>query len=148
TRIRQAPEALPASLPSSFSRVLRQSTNVDEMSGDRGRSGHRGTHQMRPTARTLATLEIAVRRRSTAFTRLEPVVVHREAHRAARLAPFEARVAKRAVEAFGFRLRLHESRTGHDHREPDIVGDPAAARHARRFPQVLDPRVRARPDED
>src|ERR1700679_949301 len=58
---------------------------VDDVSRDGGRSGHRRAHQMGFAASSLAALEVAIRRRGTALSRLEDVVVHREAHRAARL---------------------------------------------------------------
>src|SRR5689334_14438159 len=101
-----------------YRKPLRKPAHVDEMSGERGGGRHRRTHEMRAAAGALPPLEVAVRRRRATLARLEPVVVHREAHRAARLAPFEARVAERPVEALGFRLRLDETGAGHDHREP------------------------------
>src|SRR5207247_9375429 len=58
--------------------------NIDEMSGDRGRRGHLGAHEVGPAAVALAALEIAVRGRRAAFARLEPVCVHAQAHGAAR----------------------------------------------------------------
>ena len=76
---------------------------------------------MRAAAGALAAFEVAVRRRRAALARLEPVVVHREAHRAARLAPLEAGVAEDAVEPLGFGLRLHEPGARHDHRELDVA---------------------------
>ena len=51
---------------------------------------------------------------------LEAVVVHAEAHRAARLAPLEAGVAEHLVEAFLLGLRLHQARARHHHRELDV----------------------------
>src|SRR5690349_404618 len=71
---------------------------------------------MSPTFKTLAALEIAVRGRGTALFRRQLVRIHGKAHRAARLAPFEARLDEDLVEAFGFRLLLHDARARHDHR--------------------------------
>ena len=59
---------------------------------DRGGGRHRRAHQVRAAAGALAAFEVAVAGRGAALARLEPVGVHRQAHRAARLAPFEARV--------------------------------------------------------
>ena len=125
-----------------------ESTDVDEVSGDRGRRRHCGTHQMRAAARALPALEIAVRRRRAALARLELVVVHREAHRASGLAPFEARRRGKS------RSRPSASACAFTRPEPGttiasftLFGDVAAARDRRRLPQVLDARVGARADE-
>src|SRR5579864_6032279 len=97
------------------------------MPGEGCRGGHCGTDEMRAPARTLAALEIAVRRRRAALARQEAVVVHREAHRATRLAPFEAGVTKRAIESLGFRLRFHEARSRDHHRKTHAARHVAAA---------------------
>src|SRR3954471_18653161 len=83
--------------------------DVDEVAGDRGGRRHRGAHQVRAPADALAAFEIAVRRGRAALARVEPVRVHAQAHRAAGLAPLEARVAEDLVQAFLFRLRLYEA---------------------------------------
>src|SRR4030095_14350142 len=127
--------------------VLRKSTYVDEMPGHRGSDRHRGAHEMGSPARTLAALEVAVRRRRATLARLEPVVVHRKAHRAARLAPFESRIAEHAVQSFTLGLCLHESRSRNDHRELHARCDTAAPRDCCRSAQILDPRICARADE-
>src|SRR5262249_61812303 len=67
-------------------------SHVDKRAGDRSRRRHRGRDQVGAALVALAALEIAVRRRGTALARLEFVGIHRKAHRAARLAPFEARL--------------------------------------------------------
>ena len=74
------------------------------------------------------------------------VVVHRDAHRAARLAPFEAGVEEDAVEAFGFGLVAHRGRARDDH-GAHAGRDPAAAQHARGVAQVVDAPVGAGADE-
>src|SRR5687767_9338490 len=96
------------------------------MSGDRSGGGHRGTHEMGPASGPLPTFEVAIRSRRAAIARGKLVVVHAEAHRAARLAPFETGFGENAVEAFLLGLLLHRSRTGNDHRELDIGRDVAA----------------------
>src|SRR5664280_2111950 len=105
---------------------------------------------MRTPARALPAFEIAVARRGAALARLEPIGVHGQAHRTTGLAPLEARTAKHGVEAFQFRLLLDQPRAGNDEGELDVAGDaPAeAADDASRLAKILDPRVRARADED
>src|SRR4051812_43274777 len=65
--------------------------HVDEMSVDRGGRGHGGTHEVRAATRALPAFEVAIAGRRATLPRLQPVGVHRQAHRAARLAPFETR---------------------------------------------------------
>src|SRR6185312_1173340 len=74
--------------------------NIDEMAGDRGCRGHGRRHQMGAALETLTAFEIAVRSRSAAFVRLQPIIVHGQAHGAARLAPVEAGGDEDLVEAF------------------------------------------------
>src|SRR4051812_8980268 len=81
-------------------RTLPPVAHVDEVAGDRGRGGHRGRHQMGATLEALASLEVAVRGRGAALFRRQLVRVHREAHRAARLTPFEACLEEDLVETF------------------------------------------------
>src|SRR5439155_658410 len=130
-------------------RTIRSSppANVDEVSGDRGRRGHLGAHEVSPAAAALAALEIAVRGRSAALARLEPVCVHTQAHGAAGFAPLEAGVLENSVKAFVLRLRFHQARSRHDHRELDIRGKTPPADDRRSGPQVFDARIRARADE-
>src|SRR5882762_5745533 len=101
--------------------------NVDEVSGDRRRRSHLGAHEVGPAAGALAAFEIAVRGRSATLARLEPVRVHGQTHRATGFAPLEAGILENPVEAFVLRLRFHQARSGHDHREPDVRGKPAPA---------------------
>src|SRR6185437_5530138 len=95
----------------------------------------------------LTTLEIAVRGRRAALFRLELVGVHGEAHRAARLAPFETRLDEDLVETFGFRLLLHKAGARHHH-GVDMAVDGLALGDLRRRPQILDAAVCAGADED
>src|ERR1700692_3803982 len=91
-------------------------SDIDKMPGDRRRRRHRRRHQVGATLKTLAALEIAVRGRGAALFGVELVGIHRQTHRAARLAPVESGLDEDLVEAFGFRLFLHESRARDDHR--------------------------------
>src|SRR5690349_9004889 len=108
------------------------------MAGDGSGRRHRGAHEMRASAGALPAFEIAIRRRCAALPRLETIVVHREAHRATRLAPFETGVAKDAVQSLRLRLRLDGTRPRHDERQPDVVGDVAPADDRGGLTQVLD----------
>src|SRR5690242_2061690 len=116
--------------------------HVDEVSGDGRRGRHRRRHQVRTSLVTLPALEVAVRGRGAALARRELVGVHRQTHRAARLAPVEAGGLEYLVEAFGLGLRLHEAGARHDH-GVDIGVDRLAADHARDRAQVLDARIGA-----
>src|SRR5258708_96837 len=73
---------------------------VREMPGDGSRCSHRGRYKVGTPAAALAAFEIAVGGRSTALAFLQLVGIHRQAHGAARIAPFKARVHKHLVQAF------------------------------------------------
>ena len=60
----------------------------------RGRGRHRRADQVRPAARALSSLEVAVRGRRAALAGGEHVRVHAEAHRAACPPPLEVRPAR------------------------------------------------------
>src|ERR1700682_4323977 len=90
--------------------VLAQPTHVDEMAGDARRGRHCRTDQMRASAGALAALEVAGRRRRAALAGLEPVIVHRQAHRASGLAPLETGGRENAIEAFPLGLRPQRPR--------------------------------------
>src|SRR6266581_7451324 len=94
--------------------------NVDEVPCDRRRCGHLRAHEVGPAARALPPFEIAVRGRSAALARLEPVRVHAQAHGAARFAPLEAGILEDPVKALVLRLRLDQPRARHDHGQPDV----------------------------
>src|SRR6202034_3093252 len=99
------------------------------------------------TLEALTALEVTVGRRGAALLGLELVRVHRKAHRATRLAPIEASLGENLVQAFGFRLLLHDSRAGYDHRI-DVGVHRLALGDFRRRAQILDPAVGAGADED
>src|SRR5262245_32169902 len=83
--------------------------NIDEVSGDRGRGGHRGRHKVSPALVTLAAFEIAVRSRGATLAGRKLVRVHRKAHRAPRLAPLKPGSFENLVEAFRFRLHFYQA---------------------------------------
>ena len=128
-------------------RVGGEVPHVHEVTGDGRRRRHRRTDQMGATALPLAALEVAVRGRGAALPGSSRSAVHRQAHRAARLAPLEARLAKEHVEPLLLGLPLHQARARHDHGLLDGVGDLAPLDDRRGRAQVLDARVRARADE-
>src|SRR5262245_38503703 len=78
--------------------VLLVIADVGEVTAERCGGGHARAHQMRTSTTALPTFEIAVRCGGAAFARLQLVGIHRQAHGAARLAPFETRLAEDAVE--------------------------------------------------
>src|SRR5437763_14877842 len=97
--------------------------------------------------KALAALKVAVRGRGAALFRRQFVGVHGKAHRAAWLAPFKAGLDKDLVEAFGFRLFLHDARARPDHRV-DVAVDGLALGDLRRCAKSLDAAIGAGADED
>ena len=91
---------------------------------------------VRPGRTALPSLEVAVRRRRADLAPFEPVGVHRQAHRAAGAAPFEAGVAEHAVEPFAFGRGAHRLRAR---------ARPAPSRAARRAGRGRCARPRADP---
>src|SRR5262245_3217417 len=69
--------------------VAQELAHIGEAARHRGGRRHRRAHQVRPDARTLAALEVAVRRGRDALTASTEVAVHPDAHRASGLAPLE-----------------------------------------------------------
>src|SRR5437660_8375674 len=102
-------------------------------------SSHCWRNQMSPSLVALASFEVSIGRRSTTFSRRELVGVHCKTHRAARLAPVETGGREYLVEAFGFRLQLHETRARHYH-GADIGIDAFPVNDTRDFTQILDAR--------
>src|SRR5882757_6039044 len=90
--------------------------DIDKVPRDCRCRRHGRRYQMGAALKALAALEIAVRGRGAALFGVELVGIHRQTHRAARLAPVESGFDEDLVEAFGFRLFLHEPRARHDHR--------------------------------
>src|SRR5262245_4835569 len=100
---------------------------------------------MRARARTLAAAKIAVGSRGAALARGDEIAVDADAHRAARLGPFEPGVAKDAVEAFLLGLALDAGRPRR-HQAGHLAD--AAAQDRGSCAQILDARVGAGADED
>src|SRR5881397_1808113 len=135
-----------ADLWSASSRTSVELRWMREPADDGRRRRDRRRHQMRPPAGALTALEVPVRRRGAALARTQDVGIHPQAHRAARGAPLEPRLAEHAIEALALRVLLHPHRAGDDERA-DPRADAPPLKHDRRRAQVLEPRVRARTDE-
>jgi hypothetical protein len=101
---------------------------------------------VRAPAGALTALEVAVRGRRAPLAGLEDVGVHPQAHRAPRASPLEARITEDGIQTLILSLSFNLCRSGHDHRA-HTGRHPTAADDVRRSPQVLDPGVRARPQE-
>ena len=95
----------------------------------------------------LATLEVAVGSGCRTLPRVETIIVHRQAHGAARIAPLEPGGTEDLVEPLRLRLRLDQSRARHGHGLGDAVGDVPPVQNGRRRAQILDPTVGAGADE-
>src|SRR5215203_5613525 len=139
---------------SSSTRILRSAepsasppaADIHKPPGDRRRRRHRRRDEVGAALEALAALEVAVRGRGAALLRGEAVGVHGEAHRAAGLAPVEARGDEDAVEPLGLGLHLDEARARYDH-GADRGRDLPALDDLRDLAQVLDASVGARADE-
>src|SRR5947208_11234628 len=115
--------------------------HVDHLARDRRGRDHRRAHEQRaPGGTALAALEIPVRRRRADLAAFEAVRIHRETHRAARPAPFEAGVKEYAVEPFALRRRADGLRPRHDERL-HVRRDMLSAYYACRLPQIRQARV-------
>src|SRR5271168_4782530 len=90
--------------------------NIYEVARDCGRRRHRRTHQMRAAALALTPLEVAIRRARASLAGLQHVGIHRQAHAASRLAPFESSFGENPVETETLRLGFHFLRARHYHR--------------------------------
>ena len=84
---------------------------------------------MGASALSLPSLEITIGGGGATLTRRKPVIVHRQAHRAARVAPLEAGGDEYPVQAFIFCLLLHQAGTRHHHRQLHVCRDLAAFGH-------------------
>ena len=97
-------------------------------------------------AGALAADEVAVGGRDAALAWRHPLAVGGETHRAAGLAPFEARLGEHAVQALGFCLGLDAHRAGHDP-GGDMIGLVPALHDLGGGAQVGDAGVGAGADE-
>ena len=104
-------------MPAQAAHLFQQRPDVHDFAGKGGRGHHRRAHEQRPTGRAaLTALEIAVRRRGADLPAFEPVGVHRQAHRAAGAAPFEAGLGENLVQPLGLGRPAHRLRARHDER--------------------------------
>src|SRR5579871_5194967 len=102
---------------------------------------------MRASVWPLPSLEIPVRGRCAAFAAQESVVVHRHAHRTARITPFETGVTKDTIEPLGLRLQADSRRAGYRDRR-HIRRDLPSGQKGRGLAKILEAAVGAGPDED
>src|SRR5205807_2769865 len=98
-----------------------------------------------PRALALAPLEVAVGGGGHALALARRLAVHPHAHRAAGLAPLEARLDEDAIEPLGLGGALHQPRAWHDPRRHDGAAPPHDPGGRA---QVLEPAVGAGADED
>ena len=101
---------------------------------------------MGASTEALTALEVAVRGGGAALARLQLVRVHGQAHGAARLPPFKARLDEDLVETFRLGLGLHKARARHDH-GADAMMHLAALGDGSRRAQILDAAIGAGADE-
>ncbi len=98
-----------------------------------------------PTA-ALTPLEIAVGGGGTALPRFQPVCIHRQTHRATRLAPFKPGVEKNLVQPFVFGHRFDQPGPRHHHRA-NMRGHFFAFGNRGCGTQIFDAPIGARTDE-
>src|SRR5262245_37860066 len=97
-----------------------QATGVGDDPSDGGRSSGQRRGEERSAALALATLEVAVAGADRVLARRQLVAVHRDAHRAAGLAPLGTGVLEDLGEALLLGLAFHLVRARDDH-QPDAV---------------------------
>src|SRR5699024_1595571 len=121
----------------------------DEIGGAGQPAGHTGRHrdlrrdQVRASALSLTSLEIAVGSGSAALPRRELIGIHSQAHRASRTSPFGAAVLENHVETLLFGLQTYSHGPGY-HQHTMLGRHMAAADEFCAGTQILDPGVRAR----
>src|SRR6266540_2699756 len=148
TFVRSSGTTRPVCLRNGFmnSYLVTPIANVDEMTGDCGSGGHRGTDEMRASAATLTAFEISVAGGGAALAFAERVGIHAETHGASGLTPFRPRVDEHAIEAFLFRLRFDDSGTRNDHGVNAAV-EFVSAENARCFAEIFETAIGARADK-
>src|SRR3977135_2399641 len=119
---------------------------IGDATAQGGRSRHRGAHQVSASSPSLASLEIAISRRGAPFSRREYIIVHRQAHRASRLTPFEAGVDQNCRHTLFLSLPAYRSGPRHDHGTHTLV-HLASRDQLRDNAQILNPSVGTRTDE-
>ena len=103
---------------------------------------------MGSAAKPLTTFKISVGSGCATFTGLKAVSIHRKAHGATRITPFETGLLKNLIKAFRFCLLFDETRAWNHHREFDRGGHLPAFGHLSRRSKIFDPTIGARTDED
>src|SRR5215467_10355456 len=98
-------------------------------------------------AGSLTTLEIPVRGAHRILAWLKTIPVHRDAHRASRLAPFGTRLAKNSVETLSLGLPFHLLGAG-DNEGANAARELAALHRLRGHSQIGEPPVGAAADEN
>ena len=73
-----------------------ESAGIGDDAGDGGGGGGEWTREQRASTAPLTSLEVAIARRDGELAGLELIAVHRDAHRAAGLAPLGARLLEDA----------------------------------------------------
>src|SRR5450759_1374147 len=91
-----------------------------------GSGSRRGAAQVRARTRPLSADKVAVACRNAPLSGGDELIVDREAHRAARLAPFEAGCGEDAVESECLGLAPHALRSRHHPRAHSLRHVPAA----------------------
>src|SRR6266853_4906448 len=128
-------------------RRLEHLPHVGDRAVERGRRGHGGAHEQSPPGgAALAPDEVTVAGGRAHLAAPELVVVHAEAHRAAGLAPLEARGQEDLVQPFRLRGLGHLLRAGDDERT-HALGHLALLGHFRSDAQIGQAPVGARAHE-
>ncbi|BBG29876.1 diguanylate cyclase/phosphodiesterase with PAS/PAC and GAF sensor [Zymobacter palmae] len=122
-------------------------TDIDKMARNRCCRCHGRADEVRTTAVSLTSFEVAVGRRGTVLTVAQLVGVHRQAHGATRFTPFKPCLDQNTIKTFLLSLFLDQPRPRHHHRQLDGRCNMATFRNARGFTDVFDTTVGARTDK-
>src|SRR5258705_5449230 len=87
---------------------------IGDDAGDRRRRRGEWTGEQRAASRSLPPFEVAVAGGNPQLAGTKRIAIHRDAHRAAGLPPFGARLDENAVEPLAFGLTLHLLESRHD----------------------------------
>src|SRR5258705_2910443 len=118
--LRMIGAAIAVNVVKGFGMLALHHPHVGNGACDRGRRCRGWACEMGAGARPLPADEIAIGRRDRALTGGHGFAIGGQAHRASRLAPFEACIDEKLVESFGYGVPLEPS------------PNPARPRHARR----------------
>src|SRR6185436_15977388 len=121
--------------------------DVDYLACDSGGGHHCRTHEQGTACRApLPAFEVPVRGRRANLSAFEPILVHREAHRAAGAAPVEASLDEHAIQPLTLRREADRLRSRHGERL-DVRRYVASLDHPRCLAEIREARVRTRSDE-